>query len=86
MPDLVRVVVSLLLGLALATPALAGSVAPAAVITGLEDGLVTPDHARAWFAAAPGARVFTALPGQHHCPEGSDMAQALAAALTALDA
>ena len=68
-----------------AAPVLAGSTAPVAVITGAEDGLVTLDHARAWFAAAPGARFFAALPGQHHCPEGPACATALAAALDVLD-
>lgn len=65
---------------------LATSTVPAAVVTGTADTVVTLDHARAWFDAAPGARFFGALPGQPHCPEGPDYLAMLAAALTAVGA
>ena len=69
-----------------AAPVLQGSPVPVAVVTGLEDGVVTPDHARAYFVAARQGRFFAALPGQHHCPEGPDCAAALGAALMAVGA
>ncbi|WP_428928914.1 alpha/beta hydrolase [Marinibacterium sp. SX1] len=69
-----------------AAPVLATSAAPLAVVTGACDGLVTPAHARAFGAAAPGLVFFGSIPGQHHCPEGPDCAAMLAAALIAVGA
>ncbi|MAC77833.1 MAG: hypothetical protein CML66_07190 [Rhodobacteraceae bacterium] len=69
-----------------ATATLKSATPPAAVVTGAEDGIVTLDHARAWFDAAPNARFFGSLPGQHHCPDGPDCAAMLAAALMAVGA
>ncbi|MBS0573235.1 MAG: hypothetical protein JSS08_08295 [Proteobacteria bacterium] len=60
--------------------------APVAVVTGREDGLVTIDHARAYFQAARNGAFFAALPGQHHCPAGPACAVMLAAALAAVGA
>ncbi|MFC3169627.1 alpha/beta hydrolase [Paracoccus fontiphilus] len=60
--------------------------APLAVITGTEDELVPLKDARAYFNAAPEARFFGALPGQHHCPAGEACGQMLAVALAALGA
>lgn len=60
--------------------------APVAVVTGSADGLVTVDHARAYFQAARNAVFFGALPGQHHCPTGPAAATMLAAALVAVGA
>ncbi|WP_089232514.1 alpha/beta hydrolase [Tropicimonas sediminicola] len=69
-----------------AAPALAKTDAPLAVVTGAEDGLVPLKDARAYFAAAANARFFAAVPGQHHCPVGPDVGEALTAALSALEA
>lgn len=69
-----------------AEPALARLAAPAAVVTGAEDGLTPLKYAKRYVQAAPNARFFMALPGQHHCPSGPDCDQALDAALTALEA
>ena len=69
-----------------ATDALGTAAAPAAVVTGAEDGLVTLADARDWFRAAPNGRFFGSLPGEHHCPTGPAAAAMLAAALTALGA
>lgn len=69
-----------------AAPALAALKAPLAVITGALDGIVPVSVARAYFMAAPEARLFAALPGQHHCPDGPDYAALLVAALTVLEA
>ena len=69
-----------------AAPALARVKAPLAVVTGADDGLVPLKDARAYFNAAPDARFFGALPGQHHCPAGDACGQMLAAALAALGA
>lgn len=69
-----------------AASALGRLAAPLAVMTGALDGLTPPAHARAYFAAAPDARFFSVLPGQHHCPEGPVFAEALHAAFTAVEA
>lgn len=69
-----------------AAPALARTTAPLAVVTGAEDGLVPLKDARAYFNAAPNARFFAALPGEHHCPASEACALTLAAALAALGA
>lgn len=69
-----------------AEPALNRTLAPLAVVTGAEDGLVPLKDARAYFMAAPNARFFGALPGEHHCPAGPACAAMLAAALSALGA
>ncbi|WP_323717942.1 alpha/beta hydrolase [Paracoccus aminovorans] len=69
-----------------AEPALNRTVAPLAVVTGAADGLVPLNEARAYFAAAPNARFFAALPDAHHCPAGAACADMLAAALAALGA
>lgn len=69
-----------------ATPALASTTAPLAVVTGAEDGLVRLNDARAYFSAAPNARFFGALPDEHHCPAGVACGQMLAAALSAVGA
>lgn len=68
------------------TDYLGSTPAPVAVVTGSEDGLVTIDHARAYFQAARNAAFFAALPGQHHCPVGPACAAMLAAALAAVGA
>lgn len=64
---------------------LSAAPAPVAVVTGREDGLVTVDHAKAYFQAARNAAFFATLPGQHHCPVGSACAAMLAAALAAVE-
>ena len=64
----------------------AAAPAPVAVVTGREDGLVTVDHAKAYFQAARNAAFFATLPGQHHCPVGSACAAMLAGALAAVQA
>lgn len=69
-----------------ATAALHRTSAPLAVVTGAADGLVPLPDARAYFMAAPNARFFAALPGEHHCPAGAACAQMLDAALSALGA
>ncbi|WP_347265827.1 hypothetical protein [Paracoccus sp. (in: a-proteobacteria)] len=69
-----------------AEPALRRVRAPLAVVTGAADGLVPLADARAYFAAAPNARFFAALPDEHHCPAGPACARMLAAALAALGA
>lgn len=69
-----------------AEPALNRMAAPLAVVTGAADGLVPLKDARAYFAAAPNARFFAALPGQHHCPAGPACGDMLSAALAALGA
>jgi pimeloyl-ACP methyl ester carboxylesterase len=69
-----------------AVPALQKLTAPVAVVTGREDGITPVAAARAYFAAAPAAVFYSALPGQHHCPEGPLYTAALAAALDALGA
>lgn len=69
-----------------AAPSLARSLAPLAVVTGAEDGLVRLHDARTYFNTAPNGRFFGALPDEHHCPAGSACAQMLAAALTAVGA
>lgn len=69
-----------------AAPALARSVAPLAVVTGAEDGLVRLHDARAYFNTAPNGRFFGALPNEHHCPAGAACGQMLSAALTAVGA
>ncbi len=69
-----------------AVPALRRLTAPVAVVTGREDGITPLAAARAYFAAAPAAAFYSALPGQHHCPAGPLYTTALAAALDALDA
>lgn len=67
-----------------AEPALNRIVAPLAVVTGAEDGLVRLADARAYFAAAPNGRFFAALPDEHHCPAGAACGQMLSAALASL--
>lgn len=69
-----------------AEPALNRVAAPLAVVTGASDGLVPLKDARAYFAAAPNARFFAALPEQHHCPAGEACGAMLSAALAALGA
>jgi pimeloyl-ACP methyl ester carboxylesterase len=69
-----------------ATDALCRITAPLAVVTGAEDGLVPLKDARAYFNAAPNARFFAALPGEHHCPAGEACGRMLNAALVALGA
>ncbi|MFG6082104.1 alpha/beta hydrolase [Paracoccus litorisediminis] len=69
-----------------AEPALNRITAPLAVVTGAADGLIPLKDARAYFAAAPNARFFAALPDEHHCPAGEACARALSAALSALGA
>jgi pimeloyl-ACP methyl ester carboxylesterase len=69
-----------------AEPALRQITAPVAVVTGALDGITPPRFARAYFAAAQGACFYSALPGQHHCPEGPLYDRALAAALDAVGA
>lgn len=69
-----------------AAPALRRVTAPVAVVTGALDGITPPKVARAWFRAAAGACFYTALPGQHHCPEGPLYDRAIAAALDATGA
>ncbi|MCE8417167.1 hypothetical protein LZ190_00345 [Rhodovulum sulfidophilum] len=69
-----------------AAPALARVACPLGVITGAEDGIVPLADARAYFNAAPDGRFFGALPGQNHCPSGSDVAAMLDVALAALGA
>jgi pimeloyl-ACP methyl ester carboxylesterase len=69
-----------------ATDALKALRAPLAVVSGALDGIVPLSTARAYFAAAPEARFFASLPGQHHCPAGPDVELMLSAALMALDA
>ncbi len=69
-----------------AEPALNRVAAPLAVVTGASDGLVPLRDARAYFAAAPNARFFAALPDQHHCPAGAACGAMLSAALAALGA
>ena len=69
-----------------AAPSLARSLAPLAVVTGAEDGLVRLHDARTYFNTAPNGRFFGALPDEHHCPAGSACAQMLQAALTAVGA
>lgn len=69
-----------------AEPALRQITAPLAVVTGACDGLVPLADARAYFAAAPNARFFAALPDEHHCPTGPACALMLGAALAALGA
>lgn len=66
--------------------ALSGVDVPVAVMTGALDGITPPDHARAYFAAAPQACFFSVLPGLHHCPDGPVLEQAMAAALDAVGA
>jgi len=58
--------------------------APLAVVTGAADGLIPLKDARAYFAAAPNARFFAALPDEHHCPAGEACARVLSVALSAL--
>jgi pimeloyl-ACP methyl ester carboxylesterase len=69
-----------------AEPALRQIARPLAVVTGALDGITPTRFARAYFAAAPGACFYTALPGQHHCPDGPPYDRALAAALEAMGA
>lgn len=69
-----------------AEPALNRMAAPLAVVTGAADGLIPLKDARAYFAAAPNARFFAALPDEHHCPAGAACGHMLAAALSALGA
>jgi pimeloyl-ACP methyl ester carboxylesterase len=69
-----------------AVPSLARLTVPVAVVTGREDGITPVGAARAYFAAAPCACFYSALPGQHHCPMGPLYGAALAAALDALAA
>lgn len=59
---------------------------PVAVVTGAADGLVTVDHAKAYFQAARNGVFFGALPDVHHCPTGPACARMLAAALVAVGA
>ncbi len=67
-----------------AEPALNRTMAPLAVVTGAEDGLVRLKDARAYFVAAPNGRFFAALPDEHHCPAGEPCGRMLSAALSAL--
>lgn len=67
-----------------AGPALKRMAAPLAVVTGAADGLIPLAHARAYFAAAPNARYFAALPDEHHCPAGEACARVLSTALAVL--
>lgn len=69
-----------------AAPGLARCQVPVAVVTGASDGIVPLDHARRYFAAAPNARFFAALPDTHHCPAGPAAAAALALALDMVQA
>ena len=69
-----------------AQPALSRVTAPLAVVTGASDGLIPLHDARAYFAAAPNARFFAAIPDQHHCPAGEACADLLMAALSVLGA
>lgn len=67
-----------------AGPALNRVVAPLAVVTGASDGLIPLADARSYFASAPNARFFAALPDEHHCPSGAACGRMLTAALSAL--
>lgn len=69
-----------------AEPALNRVMAPLAVVTGAQDGLVPLKDARAYFMAAPNGRFFGALPDEHHCPAGTRCGAMLAAALLAVGA
>ncbi|WP_116134522.1 alpha/beta fold hydrolase [Tropicimonas sp. IMCC34043] len=69
-----------------AAPDLARLEAPVAVVTGSADGIVPLAHAQRYFATAPNARFFAALPDVHHCPAGPECAAALAMALSLLQA
>jgi pimeloyl-ACP methyl ester carboxylesterase len=69
-----------------AVPALQRITVPVAVVTGREDGITPVAAARAYFTAAPAAAFYSALPGEHHCPQGPLYTTALAAALDALGA
>ncbi|MFT6775307.1 MAG: pimeloyl-ACP methyl ester carboxylesterase [Paracoccaceae bacterium] len=67
-----------------AASALAARSGPVAVVSGHSDGIVPPDDARAFFAAARDGRFLSLIPGQHHCPAGPPFDAALDAALDAL--